>query len=93
MSRLSFVQVAIVPLLLLPFADIPVEADPFEVDRLLEVKVATPAEDWKKMRYEHHDLFGLIAPRKPGKPRPNPYHYFKGNVTIGGKLFKNVGLR
>ena len=93
MSRLSFIQFAIVPLLLLPCADIPVEADPFEVDRLLDVKVAMPAEDWKKMRYEHHDLFGLITPRKPGKPRPNPYHYFKGNVTIGGKLFKNVGLR
>ena len=93
MSRLSFIQFAIVPLLLLPCADIPVEADPFEVDRLLEVKVAMPAEDWKKMRYEHHDLFGLITPREPGKPRPNPYNYFKGNVTIGGKLFKNVGLR
>jgi len=45
------------------------------------------------MRYEHHDLFGLITPRKSGKPRPNPYHYFKGDVTVGGKLFKNVGLR
>lgn len=93
MSRLSFIQFAIVPLLLLPCADIPVEADPFEVDRLLEVKVAMPAEDWKKMRYEHHDLFGLITPRNPGKPRPNPYNYFEGNVTIDGKLFKNVGLR
>ena len=93
MSRLSFVQIAIVPFLLLPCANIPVQADPFEVDRLLDVKVAMPAADWKKMRYEHHDLFGLITPRKPGKPRPNPYHYFKGNVTIGGKLFKNVGLR
>ena len=58
MSRLSFIQFAIVPLLLLPCADIPVEADPFEVDRLLEVKVSMPAEDWKKMRYEHHDLLG-----------------------------------
>ena len=93
MSRLSFVQVAIVPFLLLPCANIPVEADPFEFDRLLDVKVAMPAKDWKKMRYEHHDLFGLITPRKPGKPRPNPYHYFKGDVTISGKLFKNVGLR
>jgi len=98
MSRLSFVQIAIVPFLLLPFlllpcANILVQADPFEVNRLLDVKVAMPAADWKKMRYEHHDLFGLITPRKPGKPRPNPYHYFKGNVTIGGKLFKNVGLR
>ena len=93
MSRLSFVQVAIATFLLLPCADIPVEADPFKVDRLLEVKIALPAEDWKKMRYEHHDLFGLITPRKSGKPRPNPYHYFKGDVTVGGKLFKNVGLR
>ena len=93
MSRLSFIQIAIVPFLLLPCANIPVQADPFKVDRLLDVKVAMPAADWKKMRYEHHDLFGLITPRKPGKPRPNPYHYFKGNVTIGGKLFKNVGLR
>ena len=93
MSRLSFVQIAIVPFLLLPCANILVQADPFEVNRLLDVKVAMPAADWKKMRYEHHDLFGLITPRKPGKPRPNPYHYFKGNVTIGGKLFKNVGLR
>ena len=93
MSRLSFVQIAIVPFLLLPCVNIPAQADPFEVDRLLDVKVAMPAADWKKMRYEHHDLFGLITPRKPGKPRPNPYHYFKGNVTIGGKLFKNVGLR
>ena len=90
---MSFVQIAIVPFLLLPCANIPVQADPFKVDRLLDVKVAMPAADWKKMRYEHHDLFGLITPRKPGKPRPNPYHYFKGNVTIGGKLFKNVGLR
>ena len=93
MSRLSFVQIAIVPFLLLPCANILIQADPFEVNRLLDVKVAMPAADWKKMRYEHHDLFGLITPRKPGKPRPNPYHYFKGNVTIGGKLFKNVGLR
>ena len=93
MSRLSFVQVAIATFLLLSCADIPVEADPFKVDRLLEVKIALPAEDWKKMRYEHHDLFGLITPRKSGKPRPNPYHYFKGDVTVGGKLFKNVGLR
>ena len=62
MSRLSFIQFAIVPLLLLPCAYIPVEADPFEVDRLLEVKVAMPAEDWKKMRYEHHDLFWVDHP-------------------------------
>ena len=93
MSRLSFLQVAIAPFLLLHCANIPVEADPFEVDRLLEVKVTMPAKDWKRMRYEHHDLFGLTTPRKSGKPRPNPYHYFKGDVTISGKLFKNVGLR
>ena len=62
MSRLSFVQIAIVPFLLLPCANILVQADPFEVNRLLDVKVAMPAADWKKMRYEHHDLFGLITP-------------------------------
>ena len=66
---------------------------PFHVDRLLEVTVEMPAEDWKKMRYEHHDLFGLITPREPGQPRPNPYNYYKGNVTIDKVTFKNVGLR
>ena len=52
-----------------------------------------PAADWKTMRYEHHDLFGQKTPRDPNKPRPNPYNYYKGNVTIDGKLFRDLGLR
>ena len=52
-----------------------------------------PAADWKTMRYEHYNLFGQKTPRDLGKPRPNPYNYYKGNVTIDGKLFREVGLR
>ena len=77
--------------LLVPLSS--VEADPFDVKRLLEVRIEMPVADWKAMRYEHHDLFGLKTPREPNKPRLNPYNYYKGNVTIGGKLFRDVGLR
>ena len=35
------------------------EANPFDKTRLLKVKIELPAADWKAMRYEHHDLFGL----------------------------------
>lgn len=69
------------------------EANPFDKTRLLKVKIELPAADWKAMRYEHHDLFGLKTPRTPNEPRPNPYNYYRGNVTIDGTLFRDVGLR
>ena len=85
-KRIFAVIVLLVPLNL-------VEADPFDVKRLLEVNIEMPVADWKTMRYEHHDLFGQKTPRDKSKPRTNPYNYYKGNVTLDGKLFRNVGLR
>ena len=92
MSRFDFTKLALIAFALLVPAN-STEADPFDVKRLLEVNIEMPAADWKTMRYEHHDLFGQKTPRDPNKPRPNPYNYYKGNVTIDGKLFRDVGLR
>ena len=92
MSRFDFTKLAVIAFALLVPAN-STEADPFDVKRLLEVNIEMPAADWKTMRYEHHDLFGQKTPRDPNKPRPNPYNYYRGNVTIDGKLFRDVGLR
>lgn len=69
------------------------ESNPFQWDRLLDVEVSMPAEDWESLRYEHHDLFGLNSTPDRSKPRPNPYNYYRGDVTIDGVSFGNVGLR
>tara|TARA_Y100001968_G_scaffold67099_1_gene57890 strand:+ start:2274 stop:3971 length:1698 start_codon:yes stop_codon:yes gene_type:complete len=92
MSRFDFTKLAVIAFALLVPAN-STEADPFDVKRLLEVNIEMPAADWKTMRYEHHDLFGQKTPRDPNKSRPNPYNYYRGNVTIDGKLFRDVGLR
>ncbi len=91
MSRFDFTKIALIAFALFVPAN-STKADPFDVKRLLEVNIEMPAVDWEKMRYEHHDLFGLKTPRDRSKPRPNPYNYYKGNVTIDGKLFRDVGL-
>jgi spore coat protein H len=63
-------------------------------DRLLdpshvtEIKITLPAADWAKLRHQGRDI-----KREFIVPRPKPFTYFKGDITIDGVKVKSVGIR
>ncbi len=67
----------------------------FDPNRLLEVQITMPAEDFEKLRQQHRDLYAELG-RGGGEkapPPPKAFDWFKGDVTIGGVTVGNVGIR
>ncbi len=67
----------------------------FDPNRLLEVQITMPAEDFEKLRQQKRDLSEQFSQSRSEKalPLPKAYDWFKGDVTIGGVTLKNVGVR
>lgn len=65
----------------------------FPRDRVIEVKIRLPEEDWDRIREQSRNIFyELSAARKEG-PLQNPYAYVQAAVTIDGKHYPQVGVR
>lgn len=61
----------------------------FDRDRLIEVEIELPDEDWDKLRRQSRQMASALM--KP--PPPNPYSFFKADVTIDGTRINGVGVR
>ena len=62
----------------------------FDPSRVLQIEIEIDPEDWDKVREVSRDLFSSL---QAGKPAESPFEYVKGDITIDGKLIKNVGIR
>jgi spore coat protein CotH len=60
----------------------------FEPDRLVEVVIELPPEDWNQLCRQTRDIGRAFA-----GSNENPFTWFKGNVTIDGVKVENVGVR
>ncbi|MEX2138321.1 MAG: CotH kinase family protein [Pirellulales bacterium] len=57
-------------------------------DRLIEVAIELPAEDWAKLCQQTRDIRAAFSGSSE-----NPFTYFKGDVTIDGVKIESVGVR
>ena len=62
----------------------------FDVQHLLDVKIDIAPKDWEELRHQTRSLIGSLAEDRDGK---SPFEYVSANVTINGRLIKNVGIR
>ena len=67
----------------------------FDPNRLLEVQITMPAEDFEKLRQQHRDLGAELSQGRgeTALALPKAFDWFKGDVTIGGVTVGNVGIR
>ncbi|MBM3822213.1 MAG: hypothetical protein FJ404_04830 [Verrucomicrobia bacterium] len=67
----------------------------FDLNRLLEVQITLPPEDFEKLRRQKRDLSEQFSQNRGEKPQAltRAYDWFKGDVTIDGVTIKNVGIR
>jgi spore coat protein CotH len=57
-------------------------------DRLIEIVIELPAEDWDKLCQQNRDIRAAFSGSSE-----NPFTYFTGNVTIDGVKIESVGVR
>ena len=67
--------------------------DLFPRDRLLEINVTIPEEDWDTLRYQRRTRENALPPSRKFQPPPSPYTYVEADVTIEGVTYKKVGIR
>ena len=60
----------------------------FDPDRLIEIAVELPAEDWDKLCQQNRDIRAAFS-----GSLENPFTWFKGNITIDGVKIESVGIR
>ena len=77
--------------------DAGVEVDPteamFEADRLLDVEITLPPEDWDALRLQTRTILDLFGVGCMEGPFESPFSYFQGEVRIDGELVEKVGIR
>ncbi|MGB1744671.1 MAG: hypothetical protein ACPHL9_07295, partial [Limisphaerales bacterium] len=66
--------------------------DLFPRDRLLEINVTIPEEDWDTLRYQRRTRENALPPSRKFQPPPSPYTYVEADVTIEGVTYKKVGI-
>ena len=73
------------------------ETDPtdamFDPNRLLNIEVTIPPEDWNALRFQTRTFYDLFGPGCMQGPFESPFTYFKADVRIDGVLVEDVGLR
>ena len=60
----------------------------FAPDRVVEVEISLPEEDWQSLCEQSRDTRAAFA-----NPTDKPFSYFKGNITIDGVSIQQVGIR
>lgn len=61
----------------------------FDPDRVIEVKVEIPPEDWTLLSRQSRNPATAFS----GLPSDNPYTYFKADIWIDGNKIESVGIR
>ncbi|MEC7776545.1 MAG: CotH kinase family protein [Planctomycetota bacterium] len=76
----------------LPAADLTLDAI-FPADKVLDVQITVPAEDWDTIRYQSRNFFEALNAKRQFGHIPGPYTYVEASVSINGVKFPKVGLR
>jgi hypothetical protein len=73
------------------------EPDPtdamFAADRVLDVEVTIPPQDWDALRFQTRTIYDILGPGCMEAPFESPFTYFKANVRIDGKEVQDIGIR
>ncbi|MCA9140272.1 MAG: CotH kinase family protein, partial [Planctomycetales bacterium] len=62
----------------------------FSPQKLVEVRIELPAEDWNKLRVQARNPASVFG---GGPVEEDPYSYFKADIWINGTKIKSVGIR
>lgn len=65
----------------------------FLTDRVLDIRITMPKEDWNLIRSQGGDLGQLLNEKRREAPLEAPYQYVEADVTIDGVELRNVGVR
>ena len=67
--------------------------DIFPTDRVIDVQITVPQQDWDTIRYQSRDFMTALGASRQFKPMESPYTYVEASVSIDGVAFPKVGLR
>ena len=67
--------------------------DIFPTDRVIDVQITVPKQDWDTIRYQSRDFMTALGASRQFKPMESPYTYVEASVSIDGVVFPKVGLR
>ena len=67
--------------------------DIFPTDRVIDVQITLPRQDWDTIRYQSRDFMTALGASRQFKPMERPYTYVEASVSIDGVVFPKVGLR
>ncbi len=67
--------------------------DIFPSDRIIDVQITIPQQDWDTIRYQSRDIRTALSASRQFKPMESPYTYVEAKVSIDGVAFPKVGLR
>ena len=67
--------------------------DIFPTDRVIDVQITVPRQDWDTIRYQSRDFMTALGASRQFKPMESPYTYVEASVSIDGVVFPKVGLR
>ncbi len=65
----------------------------FDPNRLLDIEVTIPPEDWDALRFQTRTFYDIFGPGCMEGPFESPFTYFKADVRIDGELVESVGIR
>ncbi len=67
--------------------------DIFPTDRVIDVQITLPQQDWDTIRYQSRDIRTALGASRQFKPMESPYTYVEASVSIDGVVFPQVGIR
>ena len=67
--------------------------DIFPTDRIIDVQITVPKQDWDTIRYQSRDFMTALGASRQFKPMESPYTYVEASVSIDGVVFPKVGIR
>ncbi|MYC76044.1 hypothetical protein F4X10_09820 [Candidatus Poribacteria bacterium] len=67
--------------------------DIFPTDRVIDVQITLPRQDWDTIRYQSRDFMKALGASRQFKPMESPYTYVEASVSIDGIVFPKVGVR
>lgn len=71
----------------------PVDGEPFDRSRVLEVAVTLPAMEWDALRTELPDPYRMRGADCLARPAPSPYTWREATVTLDGERYDRVAIR
>ena len=65
----------------------------FEADRVLEVQLELPAQEWDALRFQTRNVLDILGESCAQGPAPQAFTYRAATVTIEGETFSDIAVR